>query len=159
MTSITKIITDNSNLITQIEEWKQNKQKIVFTNGCFDILHVGHISYLEEAKTLGDKLIVAVNTDNSVKRLKGESRPINALYARMRLLAALACVDAVVAFDEDTPLLVIQTILPDVLVKGGDYEITKIVGYETVTQHGGQVLTLPFIEGYSTTQTIEKMKE
>ncbi|MFN0200075.1 MAG: D-glycero-beta-D-manno-heptose 1-phosphate adenylyltransferase [Bacteroidia bacterium] len=154
-----KIISNLELALQRVSLWKKGNQRIVFTNGCFDILHLGHIDYLEKAKNLGDKLIVAANSDASVKLLKGESRPINPLYARMRLLAALACTDAIIFFEEETPIQLITNILPDILVKGGDYEVEKIVGYEAVTKNGGKVLTLPFVEGFSTTNTLYQLQE
>ncbi len=138
--------------------WKFKSNAIVFTNGCFDILHEGHLTYLEAAKNRGDKLVVGVNSDSSVKRLKGEERPINSEEFRAHLLASLHFVDAVILFEEDTPAALIDAIIPQVLVKGGDYEITNIVGYETVIANGGEVTTIPLVEGFSTTQFIEKIK-
>ncbi len=145
-------------LIEQCLVWKKEGHKTVFTNGCFDILHLGHIDYLEKAKSLGNKLIVGVNADISVKRLKGESRPINNEYARCRMLAALAFVDAVLLFGEDTPLHLITTLLPDILVKGDDYKIEQIVGADIVIANGGEIKTIEFVLGYSTTNLIQKMK-
>lgn len=138
---------------------RQRGRKIVMTNGCFDLLHAGHIAYLEEAKKLGDYLIVAVNTDASVRRLKGERRPINSLENRMRVLAALGCVDWVISFDEDTPERLVSHLLPDILVKGGDYQIDEIAGGTAVKKNGGEVYVLNFEEGLSTTKTIEKIKK
>jgi D-beta-D-heptose 7-phosphate kinase/D-beta-D-heptose 1-phosphate adenosyltransferase len=135
---------------------KSRRKKVVFTNGCFDLLHAGHVTYLERARKLGDVLIVALNTDASTARLKGPTRPINPLKDRMTVLAALESVSYVVAFDEDTPIKVIRAILPDVLVKGGDYEVKKIVGYSEVVENGGKVKVLPFLEGRSTTSMIQK---
>lgn len=132
---------------------------LVFTNGCFDILHRGHVTYLAQARSLGASLIVAVNTDASVKRLgKGEERPINTLNDRMALLAALECVSLVTWFDEDTPLARILDCHPDVLVKGGDWPIEKIVGYREVTDWGGSVHSIPFIHQKSTTALLEKIR-
>ena len=130
----------------------------MFTNGVFDILHVGHISYLAKASALGDKLVIGLNADASVKRLKGESRPINHQDNRAKLLAALFFVNAVVVFDEDTPKELIAAILPDVLVKGADYSIDNIVGASEVLANGGSVKTIDFIDGHSSTSLIEKMK-
>lgn len=143
-------------LLARIAEAKANGKRIVFTNGCFDILHVGHTRYLEAARRLGDLLVVAVNTDASVKRLKGSARPINACADRMHVLAALKSVDWVVEFSEDTPERIIGKLLPDVLVKGGDYVVEDIVGYDAVTGAGGQVIALEFHHGYSTTRIIER---
>lgn len=135
-----------------VDSWKKDGQKIVFTNGCFDILHAGHIHYLEAAAEKGDRLVVAVNSDESVSLLKGPARPINVLNSRMYLLASLQCVDAVCSFDEDTPIDIIRTLKPDVLVKGGDYKINEIVGAHDVLNDGGVVEVIPFVEGYSTTK-------
>lgn len=140
----------------QTKEWRNEGLKVVFTNGCFDILHLGHIDYLEKARDLGDKLIVGLNDDKSVNRLKGKDRPINNLEARSRLLAALEFVDAVIPFSADTPLDLISYILPDILVKGKDYETSNIVGSDVVMKNGGSVETIAFVEGYSTTTLIEK---
>lgn len=142
-----------------IQHAKVAGEKIVATNGCFDILHPGHIRYMQQAKALGDRLILLVNSDASVQRLKGPTRPVNDLNYRMEMLAALECVDWVVAFEEDTPAAIIEQILPDILVKGGDYtDITAIVGYDSVTQNGGEVKILPFVEGHSTTSIIETIQ-
>jgi D-beta-D-heptose 7-phosphate kinase/D-beta-D-heptose 1-phosphate adenosyltransferase len=142
-----------------IKHAKAEGEKIVLTNGCFDILHPGHIRYLQQAKALGDRLVVLVNTDESVKRLKGEERPINDLMYRMEMLAALECVDWVMPFAEDTPKQVIEQLLPDILVKGGDYtDITRIAGHECVLQNGGEVKILSFEEGHSTTNIIKTIK-
>jgi bifunctional protein hldE len=137
---------------------KNRGEKIVMTNGCFDILHPGHVSYLENARKLGDRLIVAVNTDESVKRLKGKSRPINDLAARMAVLAGLASVDWVVPFTEDTPQRLIGEILPDLLVKGGDYKPEEIAGSQEVWANGGKVQVLNFENGCSTTNVIKKIQ-
>ena len=136
-----------------------DKKKIVFTNGCFDILHSGHISYLNEAKSLGDILVVALNSDQSVKRLKGESRPINNEQDRKYVLENLKAIDRVFIFNEDTPLNLIKEISPQILVKGGDWTPDQIVGSDFVLQNGGQVQSLTFKNGYSTTSTIEKMAD
>ena len=145
-------------LLPKVAQWKAGGEKIVFTNGCFDILHLGHIDYLEKASTKGTKLIVAINTDRSVSKLKGSNRPIQPEYARARMLASLAFVDAVTYFEEATPLKVIEQILPDVLIKGNDYEIENIVGSEIVMRNGGSVQTIELVSGYSTTTIIEKIK-
>ena len=131
-------------------------KKIVFTNGCFDILHAGHVEYLEAAKELGDKLIVAINTDRSVRKLKGSSRPVNTLAHRAKVLASLQCIDKVVFFDEDTPIKLIKAIRPDVLVKGGDYKLKDIVGHKEVSHSGGSVVTIPLVKGLSTSKIISK---
>lgn len=137
---------------------KLHQQKIVFTNGCFDVLHFGHVHYLLEANKLGNILVVGLNSDSSVQRLKGPSRPINGEKERAFVLAALSCVDYVVLFEEDTPENLIKSVQPDVLVKGGDYTLDKIVGADFVKQNGGIVTTIPFVEGYSSTQIIEQLK-
>lgn len=134
-------------------------EKIVMTNGCFDILHVGHVDYLAKAKAMGDRLLVAVNDDASVSRLKGDERPFNTVMARMTLLAALGVVDWVVPFAEDTPARLIEAVMPDVLVKGGDYQIHEIAGSDAVMQNGGLVTTIPLVPGFSTSGLAEKMKK
>ena len=134
-------------------------QKVVFTNGCFDLLHPGHVAYLEQARSLGEALMVGVNTDDSVRRLnKGQGRPVTPEADRARVLAALACVDRVVLFDEHTPLALITALQPDILVKGGDYRLEEIVGREVALERGGQVLALPFIPGYSTTELLSRIR-
>lgn len=132
---------------------------MVFTNGCFDILHLGHIDYLEKARNLGDHLIIGLNTDKSVQKIKGPSRPLNNETARARVLASLAFTDLVVMFDEDTPLELIKQLKPDILVKGKDYHTKNIVGANFVMDIGGKVITLDLVEGYSTTGLIEKIKK
>ena len=141
-----------------VKTWKNNQQCVVFTNGCFDILHLGHIDYLEKAKLKGDKLIIGLNSDNSVKKLKGNQRPINSIIARSRMLAAIQFVDLVIEFDEDTPLMLIENLLPDVLVKGGDYTKENVVGADSVLTTGGTVEIIEFTEGYSTTKLIDQLK-
>ena len=140
-----------------VEEAKERNESVVMTNGCFDILHAGHVAYLEEAKSLGDRLIVAVNDDDSVRKLKGESRPVNALEDRMAVLAGLAAVDWVVPFSEDTPMRLIQSLLPDILVKGGDYRSDEIAGAKDVLRNGGEVRVLAFREGHSSSRIIDKL--
>jgi rfaE bifunctional protein nucleotidyltransferase chain/domain len=152
-------IFDKTSLFREVKRWKLKSEKIVFTNGCFDLLHPGHIYTLTEAKALGTKLIAAVNSDNSVKRLKGPDRPIQNEEERVIQLAALTVVDAVVVFDESTPLELIELVLPDVLVKGGDWDLNKIVGADVVKQNGGQVINIPLLEGYSTTVLIDKIRK
>ena len=142
----------------QLNRWRLLDKKIVFTNGVFDILHQGHIASLSEAALCGHILIVGINADASVKRLKGESRPVNNQGSRTLLMASLLMVDAVIVFEEDTPLNLITAILPDVLVKGGDYTIDQIVGAPEVIANGGEVKIVPILEGFSTTGIIEKMK-
>lgn len=137
---------------------KEEGKKLVFTNGVFDIIHRGHVDYLNRAKALGDYLVVALNSDESVKRLKGEERPINKLEDRAFVLANLKAVDFVVSFEEDTPFEIISAIVPDVLVKGGDWKIDQIVGRDIVEANGGKVYSLPYVENYSTTNIINKMK-
>jgi rfaE bifunctional protein nucleotidyltransferase chain/domain len=134
------------------------KKTVVFTNGCFDILHYGHVAYLEEAKKLGDILVIGVNTDASVRRLKGKQRPVNGQTDRARVLAALGCVDFVVFFNEDTPQELVKTLHPDVLVKGGDWDVSRIVGAQDVLAAGGKVCTIPFIKNRSTTKIINKLR-
>jgi len=141
-----------------VQTWQEAGRRVVFTNGCFDLLHYGHIHYLAEARALGDHLAVGLNSAASVKRLKGAGRPINDENTRSYLLAALQCVDLVVTFEEDTPLKLIETLLPDVLVKGGDYTIDTIVGAKAVMTRGGEVRALPFVEGYSTTAIENKIR-
>ncbi|MBN1625914.1 MAG: D-glycero-beta-D-manno-heptose 1-phosphate adenylyltransferase [Deltaproteobacteria bacterium] len=141
----------------EVEELKSVGKKIVFTNGCFDILHVGHARYLQEAKGLGDYLIVAVNSDRSVRAIKGPKRPVVSQDERAEMLAALGFVDAVVIFDEETPLKVIECLVPDVLVKGGDWRHEDIVGGDVVLAAGGEVRSIAFVEGVSTTGIIKKI--
>ena len=150
------LLKNNYSIIKKI---KSEGKKIVFTNGCFDLLHVGHIKYLSQAKDLGDILIIGLNSDKSVKKLKGNNRPINSFEDRAKLLAALKSVDLVIMFEEQTPENLIKEIIPDVLVKGGDYDIEEIVGYQTVIDNGGQVKTLSFYEGYSSTNYIDKINK
>lgn len=142
-----------------VEDWKNEGKKVVFTNGVFDLLHIGHITYLSKAAELGDKLIIGLNADSSVKRIKGESRPINDQNSRAALLAAFFFVDAVVIFEEDTPLNLISTLLPDVLIKGADYSIENIVGAKEVLANGGEVKTITFVDGYSSTSIINRIKD
>ncbi len=151
-------LVEKGELLAMVEESRSRDERIVMTNGCFDILHAGHVAYLEEAKSLGDRLIVAVNDDGSVKRLKGDARPINVLQDRMLVLAGLAAVDWVVAFSDDTPADLISAVLPDVLVKGGDYKPEEIVGAKDVLANGGEVRVLAFRDGHSTTRTINQMR-
>jgi D-beta-D-heptose 7-phosphate kinase/D-beta-D-heptose 1-phosphate adenosyltransferase len=145
-------------LLPQLNRWRLQSKKIVFTNGVFDILHEGHIASLSEAASHGNILIVGVNADASVKRLKGESRPVNSENSRALLLASLVMTDGVIIFEEDTPFNLITAIIPDVLVKGGDYTIETIIGAKEVIANGGEVIIAPILEGFSTTAIIEKMK-
>jgi len=143
------------NLQLKLAFWKFKEKKVVFSNGCFDILHRGHIDYLSKAADLGDILIIGLNSDNSVRRIKGTTRPINDEYSRALLLASLSFVDAVCLFDEDTPYKLIKFIQPDILVKGNDYSPEEVVGNDIVSAKGGQVITIPLVEGFSTSK-IEK---
>lgn len=153
-----KVYTTDT-LQSQIAEWRKDNQKIVFTNGCFDLLHLGHVDYLAKARDLGDKLIIGLNTDTSVSRIKGPSRPIKDQKSRATILAAMQFVDAVIFFDEETPIGLITWVKPDVLVKGGDYTLEGIVGHEIVLEKGGEVKTIPFVEGYSSSKLIEKITQ
>ncbi len=152
-------ILDGVALQRQVNIWHSFGKKIVFTNGCYDILHRGHLELLAKAADMGNILIVGVNTDASVKRLKGDDRPINHEQDRAFQLASLLCVDAVCLFDEDTPENLIKSIHPDVLVKGGDYTIDTIVGAQHVLSYNGSVAVIPFVEGYSTTSLISTIKK
>ncbi len=155
---IEKKILDRKTLTSLLAVWKFKGKKVVFTNGCFDILHLGHIDYLSKAKDLGDILLIGLNSDSSVSRLKGEGRPVVNEKARANLLASLFFVDAIVLFDEDTPYELIRTVQPSILVKGSDYKEEDIVGYDIVKANGGSIKTLDFLEGYSTSSIIEKLK-
>jgi len=139
--------------------WRERDMRVVFTNGCFDLLHPGHVTYLEQARELGDVLIVGLNSDNSIRRLKGSDRPVNRLENRAHMLAGLRAVDLVVPFEEDTPIGLIRALLPDVLVKGGDYDADKIVGASEVRDAGGEVVIVPFLEGHSSSNLIEKIRQ
>lgn len=150
-------IHDLNSLAQQVNDWKNAGEEIVFTNGCFDILHAGHIAYLEQAAQLGDRLIIGVNDDASVTKLKGPTRPINVIGSRLFLLASLSFVDGVVPFSEDTPLDLINALKPDIIVKGGDYTPDTVVGSEVVDEWGGKVVILPFVEGFSTTKLESKI--
>lgn len=157
LTTIKNKLLSREALEMKLAEWRSAGETIVFTNGCFDILHRGHVEYLAQAADLGDKLIIGLNTDASVKRLKGESRPINDEKSRALLLSALQFVDVVVFFDEDTPYELIKQVQPDILVKGNDYKLEEIVGYDIVTAKGGKVLTIDLVEGFSTTNIIKRL--
>lgn len=150
-------IINSENLETILAEWNKNNQKIVFTNGCFDLLHLGHVDYLAKAKDMGDKLIIGVNTDESVKRLKGIHRPLQDEQSRLHILASLTFVDAVILFNEDTPYELIKKVQPDVLVKGADYKVEDIVGYDIVCEKGGEIKTITYLEGYSTTSIEQRI--
>lgn len=152
----TKLLTPDA-AADIVKCWKLQGKKVVFTNGCFDILHAGHVQYLEKAKASGDMLVVGVNSDASVKRLKGNDRPLVTAIDRCTVLAALEAVDAAVIFDEDTPAEIIEKLLPNILVKGADWPIDNIVGAKTVLAHGGEVKTVEFLEGRSTTSIIERI--
>lgn len=156
---ISKKVLSTAQLKPLLEQWRFFGKKVVFTNGCFDLLHLGHLDYLSKAADLGDVLIIGVNTDASVSRIKGPSRPVNNQISRTMLLAGLGFVDAVVLFDEPTPKEIIDFVQPDVLVKGDDYKAEDIVGYHTVMAKGGQVVTIPLVEGYSTTNLICRIIE
>ena len=147
-----------STLENQLKKWRKANEKIVFTNGCFDLLHLGHVDYLAKARDLGSRLVVGLNTDASIRRLKGSSRPIKDEQSRVALLAGMAYIDAVVLFDEETPIKLISMIKPDVLVKGGDYQVKDIVGHEIVLNNNGKVCTIDFLEGYSSSILLKKIK-
>lgn len=154
-----KIASNYESAAKRVDAWQQQGLDVVFTNGCFDLIHKGHILYLEEASQQGDKLIVAINADKSVSKLKGKHRPIKDEDNRSLIMAAFSFVDLVVIFHEETPLELIEMITPDVLVKGGDWSPDQIVGSEHVINHGGSVLSLQFVEGYSTTALENKIKK
>ena len=153
-----KVYLDINQALSKIEEWKKEGKKIVFTNGCFDLLHIGHVLYLEEAKRVGDILIVAANSDHSVSSIKGPNRPIKDEYNRSHILAALESVDMVLIFEEDNPYHLIEQIVPHVIVKGGDWKPEQIVGSDIVLSNGGEVLSLQFVDGYSTTALEKKIR-
>jgi rfaE bifunctional protein nucleotidyltransferase chain/domain len=146
------------NLLQQVLRWRFKDKTIAFTNGCFDILHVGHIASLSQAASEGDYLVVGLNSDASTKRLKGDERPVNNQDSRALLLASLMIVDAVILFEEDTPLELIKAILPDVIVKGGDYTVEQVVGAKEVIANGGRVVINPIVEGFSTSNIIEQIR-
>jgi len=152
-----KILSQHA-LRAQIQEWQSEGHKVVFSNGCFDIVHLGHIDYLEKARAMGDKLVIGLNSDDSVRQLKGQNRPINKEYARSRMLAAYEFVDGVTLFGEETPKDLIAYLLPDILVKGSDYAVTDIVGADTVIENGGEVKTIDLVDGFSTSNLIERIK-
>ncbi|MDH5614045.1 MAG: D-glycero-beta-D-manno-heptose 1-phosphate adenylyltransferase, partial [Gammaproteobacteria bacterium] len=151
-------IVNEEQLMLALHDAHAHGEKIIMTNGCFDILHAGHVAYLEQARKLGDRLIVAVNDDASVKRLKGNGRPVNSVERRMAVLAGLKCVDWVVPFIEDTPERLICAVKPSVLAKGGDYKPEQIAGYECVTKNGGEVKVLEYMQGYSTSNIIDSIR-
>lgn len=154
-----KIISNREELRQLLHFWREERQTVVFTNGCFDLLHRGHVDYLAKARDLGDKLFVGLNTDASVSRLKGAHRPIQDELSRLNIMASLLCVDAVMLFDEPTPYELIKKVQPDILVKGADYKPQDIVGYDIVTAKGGKVVTIDFLPGYSTSGIEKKIKE
>ena len=151
-------IANKESLEKKLDLWRKEGKTIVFSNGCFDILHRGHVEYLSKAADLGDILVIGLNTDSSVKRLKGPSRPVNDEKARAIVLAALEFVDAVIFFEEDTPYNLIKFVQPDVLVKGKDYKAEDIVGYDIVINNGGKVETIDLVAGFSTTNVIKSLK-
>jgi len=151
-------IVDIEQARSRVSDWKRQGKRVVFTNGCFDLLHFGHVDYLEKARNLGDVLVVGLNTDDSVGRFKGPDRPIQDQRSRARVMAALAAVDLVVFFNEDTPQNLISALIPNVLVKGSDYLAENIVGADVVKKAGGEVKTIEFVPGYSTTRIVERIK-
>lgn len=153
-----KIIKSSLDLQKTIKTWKKNNQKIVFTNGCFDILHLGHIKTLSESKKLGDKLVVGLNNDESVKVLKGKNRPVNNNYHRSMMLAALSFVDLVVFFEEETPYNLIKLVLPNIITKGGDYEKKDVIGGDLILSKGGQINIIPLLPNLSSSKLIRKYK-
>lgn len=157
-TVFSKIFKSHEALQQQVLAWQDDGHRVVFTNGCFDILHRGHVDYLAKAADCGQRLVIGVNTDVSVSKLKGPHRPIQDEQSRLQILASLQCVDAVVLFDEETPYELIRLLQPDVLVKGSDYQPENIVGYDVVTAKGGEVKTLDFIQGFSTSAIERKIK-
>ena len=152
-------ILDKERLLVKLTDWKEENKKIVFTNGCFDLIHLGHIEVIARSADLGDILIIGVNTDNSIKILKGKNRPIVEEISRAKQLAALEFVDAVVLFDQDTPIDLIKMINPNVITKGSDYNTDQVIGNDIVTQNDGEVVIIPLTQGYSTTSILEKIKD
>ena len=153
-------VVSQDQALKELKAWREKNKKIVFTNGCFDIIHPGHIDYLSQARDLGDILVLGLNTDQSVRLLnKGSNRPINDERTRAYVLAGLASVDLIVFFDEETPYNLIKLLQPNVLVKGNDYEVEKIIGFDILKENGGEVITIPFLEGYSTSSLIKKIIE
>ena len=152
-------ILDKERLLVKLTDWKEENKKIVFTNGCFDLIHLGHIELIARSADLGDILIIGVNTDNSIKRLKGKNRPIVEEISRAKQLAALEFVDAVVFFDQETPIDLIKVINPNVITKGGDYNTDQVIGNDIVTQNNGEVVIIPLTQGYSTTSILEKIRD
>ncbi len=153
-------VVSQDQALKELKTWREKNKKIVFTNGCFDIIHPGHIDYLSQARDLGDILVLGLNTDQSVRRLnKGSNRPINDERTRAYVLAGIASVDLIVFFDEETPYNLIKLLQPNVLVKGKDYEVEKIIGFDILKENGGEVITIPFLDGYSTSSLIKKIIE
>lgn len=152
-----KIVKNKEELSNILNQWRFKSEKLVFTNGCFDIVHRGHVEYLSKAASLGTKLIIGLNTDASVRRLKGENRPVNDEYARALLLSSFIFVEKVVYFEEDTPLELIKYIQPDILVKGSDYKPENIVGYDVIKNKGGEIITIDFVNGFSSTSILNKL--
>jgi len=157
--SIKSKIYTLSDLKIQSDKWKENGDKIVFTNGCFDLVHRGHVEVLANTADLGDRLIIGLNSDSSIQVLKGKNRPIIDENSRAILLASLQFVDAIVLFSEETPRNLIETIVPNILAKGGDYNVSQIAGYEVVIKNGGEVILVPFIDGFSTSNIVDKIKK
>lgn len=155
--AVTRVLTPEE-IVRLVGRWRADGKIVVFTNGVFDLLHPGHVRYLQQARTLGDALVVGVNGDESVRRNKGAGRPITPQEERAELLAALACVDAVVIFGEDTPAEIVRTVQPDILVKGADWAADQIVGRDTVEARGGRVERIPVEQGHSTTRIVEKIR-
>ncbi len=159
LTELEHKIVDSAALVEKINAWRASGCKIVFTNGCFDILHLGHIDYLARAADLGQKMVLGLNTDASVSRIKGPTRPINDERSRAFVLAALSFIDAITFFDEPTPYELIKLVQPDILVKGADYKVEDIVGYDIVQARGGSVETIPLVTGYSTTAIETRIRQ
>ncbi len=149
---------NRNQVIKIVQDWKRMGDTVVFTNGCFDILHAGHIHYLKEAKKLGDRLLIGLNTDRSVQTLKGKTRPVNSEISRLTVLKNLSFIDGVTLFEEETPRALIEDILPHVLVKGGDYSVDEVVGADTMKKIGGRVVIIPFLEGFSTSDIITRIR-
>ena len=158
MAATAEKIINRAEAVQLVTDWRQQGQRVVFTNGCFDLLHLGHVDYLEKARALGDKLIVGLNTDASVSRLKGPDRPLQDEMSRARIMASLLFIDAVVLFEEETPYELIKEVQPDILVKGDDYAIQNIAGHDLVLEKGGEVKTIQLVKGYSTSGIVDKIK-
>ncbi|MDW3651347.1 MAG: D-glycero-beta-D-manno-heptose 1-phosphate adenylyltransferase [Bacteroidia bacterium] len=158
MTSSHKILS-LPDLLRKLNTWRIRGDKVVFTNGCFDLVHMGHVQYLEAARSLGDRLVLGLNSDSSVRELKGDSRPIVDEWARAGVLAGLTAIDAICIFSEETPAKLIEAVGPDILVKGGDYQISEIVGADYVLANGGEVQRIDFLPGHSTSRIVEKIKK